>query len=302
VSAPVRRHRRIQPARRGAGRSTRPHAAGALCRYLTRPAPSDERVQLNAVGQVELKLKTPWRDGTMHLVTSPLEFMQRPRLHPTMTASRHSNSTVRCLHGVAKSRSPWRGGVVRRLVWPVAVEWPLPKVQRSVALQDDEWQVPAAAVIEPQNLTGSSQSDPVVHRARLSVRGCAQTLRERTGTSLLAGFIVLASVPAAVLVLLVRIIGVPLALPATLLYFVLLPLGYIAAAVGLRQWGLSRFRSAQAQRTGWRVGAALLALVLLGLLGQLPWIGGWIGFAALLLGLGAIVLQAWPRRRAAGAA
>jgi len=48
-----------------------------LCRYITRPALSDERVQLNAAGQVELKLKTPWRDGTTHLVVSPLEFMQR---------------------------------------------------------------------------------------------------------------------------------------------------------------------------------------------------------------------------------
>jgi hypothetical protein len=45
-------------------------------------------VQLNAAGQVELKLKTPWRDGTTHLVRTPLEFMQRlaelvprPRLH-----------------------------------------------------------------------------------------------------------------------------------------------------------------------------------------------------------------------------
>ncbi len=59
-----------------------------MCRYITRPALSDERVQLNAAGQVELKLKTPWRDGTTHLVMSPLEFMQRlaalvprPRLH-----------------------------------------------------------------------------------------------------------------------------------------------------------------------------------------------------------------------------
>jgi len=48
-----------------------------LCRYITRPALSDERVQLNAAGQVELKLNTPWRDGTTHLVMSPLEFMQR---------------------------------------------------------------------------------------------------------------------------------------------------------------------------------------------------------------------------------
>jgi Putative transposase len=39
-------------------------------------------------GQVVLKLKTPYRDGTSHIVMSPLEFMQRraalvprPRLH-----------------------------------------------------------------------------------------------------------------------------------------------------------------------------------------------------------------------------
>jgi hypothetical protein len=59
-----------------------------LCRYITRPALSDERIQVNAAGQVELELKTPWRDGTTHLLMSPLEFMQRlaalvprPRLH-----------------------------------------------------------------------------------------------------------------------------------------------------------------------------------------------------------------------------
>ncbi|MBC7941459.1 MAG: transposase [Chitinophagaceae bacterium] len=59
-----------------------------LCRYITRPALANERVQTNAAGQVVLKLKTPWRDGTTQLVMSPLEFMQRlaalvprPRLH-----------------------------------------------------------------------------------------------------------------------------------------------------------------------------------------------------------------------------
>ena len=48
-----------------------------LCRDITWPALSDESVQLNAAGRVELKLKTPWRDGTTHLVMSPLEIMQR---------------------------------------------------------------------------------------------------------------------------------------------------------------------------------------------------------------------------------
>jgi hypothetical protein len=48
-----------------------------LCRYITRPALSDEQVQLDAAGRLELKLKTPWRDGTTHLVMTPLVFMQR---------------------------------------------------------------------------------------------------------------------------------------------------------------------------------------------------------------------------------
>ena len=48
-----------------------------LCRHIIRPALSDEPVQLNAAGQVELELKMPWRDETIHLAMSPLEFMQR---------------------------------------------------------------------------------------------------------------------------------------------------------------------------------------------------------------------------------
>jgi hypothetical protein len=47
------------------------------CRYITRPALANERVQDNAAGQVVLKLKTHWDDGTTHLVPSPLEFIQR---------------------------------------------------------------------------------------------------------------------------------------------------------------------------------------------------------------------------------
>ena len=79
-----------------------------LCRYITRPALSDERVQLNAAGQVELKLKTPWRDGTTHLVMSLLEFMQRlvapkPRSlqRPRMTALRRPSLALGCPDWVA---------------------------------------------------------------------------------------------------------------------------------------------------------------------------------------------------------
>jgi len=66
-----------------------------LWRPIPRPALSDERGQFNAAVQVEFKLNTPWRDGTTHLIMSPLEFMQsltapkpRSRLRPRRTALR----------------------------------------------------------------------------------------------------------------------------------------------------------------------------------------------------------------------
>lgn len=48
-----------------------------LCRYITRPAIANERLKLNSAGDVVLQLKSPYQDGTTHIVMSPLEFMQR---------------------------------------------------------------------------------------------------------------------------------------------------------------------------------------------------------------------------------
>ena len=66
-----------------------------LCRCITRPALADDRVQSNAAGQVVLRLKTPWRVGTTHLVMSPLEFMQRL----AALVPRPGRQLIRC-HGV----------------------------------------------------------------------------------------------------------------------------------------------------------------------------------------------------------
>ena len=59
-----------------------------LCRYITRPAIANERLKRNRAGQVMLQLKSAFKDDTIHIVMSPLEFMQRlaallprPRLH-----------------------------------------------------------------------------------------------------------------------------------------------------------------------------------------------------------------------------
>ena len=45
-----------------------------LCRYVARPAVADSRLSLTRQGQVRYSLKTPWRDGTTHVLFEPLDF------------------------------------------------------------------------------------------------------------------------------------------------------------------------------------------------------------------------------------
>ena len=44
-----------------------------LCRTITRPAVSTERMSLTAQGNVRYRLKTPYRDGTTDVVLKPLD-------------------------------------------------------------------------------------------------------------------------------------------------------------------------------------------------------------------------------------
>jgi len=48
-----------------------------LCRYITRPAVSTKRLSLTRNGQVRYELKTPWRNGTTHVIFEPLDFIAR---------------------------------------------------------------------------------------------------------------------------------------------------------------------------------------------------------------------------------
>jgi hypothetical protein len=48
-----------------------------LCRCVSRPPIATERLALTASGQVRYALKTPYRDGTTHLVLEPLDLMAR---------------------------------------------------------------------------------------------------------------------------------------------------------------------------------------------------------------------------------
>jgi hypothetical protein len=62
-----------------------------LCRYVSRPPVAEDRLALTATGHVRYTLKTPYRDGTTHLVLEPLDLMARlaalvpPRRHVAMS-------------------------------------------------------------------------------------------------------------------------------------------------------------------------------------------------------------------------
>jgi hypothetical protein len=48
-----------------------------LCRYISRPAVSEKRLSLTPNGNIRYQLKTPYRDGTTHVIFEPLDFMAR---------------------------------------------------------------------------------------------------------------------------------------------------------------------------------------------------------------------------------
>jgi len=48
-----------------------------LCRYISRPAISEKRLSVTPAGNIRYQLKTPYRDGTSHVVFEPMDFLAR---------------------------------------------------------------------------------------------------------------------------------------------------------------------------------------------------------------------------------
>lgn len=128
--------------------------------------------------------------------------------------------------------------------------------------------------------------------------GVGSVVRGRWALSLLVGFIALVCIPVAALIAMFTVIGVPLALVMIALYLALLLVGYVSAGVSAGEAVLQRWQAARASQTSWRIAAALLGMLAVSLLGRLPWIGGLVVFAAMLLGIGALLMQLVPSRAA----
>lgn len=90
-----------------AGVATKAHQKPKLeriCRYMARPAVSGNRLSILSNGNIRLQLKSPYRDGTTHLIFEPLDFISKlaslippPRMHLTR------------YHGLYAPNSKYRG-------------------------------------------------------------------------------------------------------------------------------------------------------------------------------------------------
>jgi cytoskeletal protein CcmA (bactofilin family) len=114
----------------------------------------------------------------------------------------------------------------------------------------------------------------------------------RFGRSLLTGFILVVVVPAAAILLLVTLIGIPVSLVAMLLYLATLYPGqvFVASWLGSSILRVVRRGTETPPSTVWSL---VLGTVILVLLFAIPY-GGWgIHFVAILIGFGALWLTVW---------
>ncbi len=85
------------------------HKLEHLCRYITRPALANAGLQRHHNGQVVLQLKSPYHDGTTHIVMEPLEFIASasPRsspVRPREGGDHIASASMACSHPRLKLR------------------------------------------------------------------------------------------------------------------------------------------------------------------------------------------------------
>ena len=78
-----------------------------LCRYVTRPAIFLDRLTVRVDGKIQYELKNPFRNGTTHILYSPLDFLSK--LAALVPSPRHN--LVR-YHGIFASNARMRKLIV----------------------------------------------------------------------------------------------------------------------------------------------------------------------------------------------
>lgn len=117
----------------------------------------------------------------------------------------------------------------------------------------------------------------------------ADSIRNKPWTSLGWGAIILFATPIAAIMVCITVIGIPVGLIALALYAIAIYISQVFVGLFIGRWIIGRFRGTESKAI--MVGALALGLVILTLLGLIPYLGFWIGLAVALFGLGAVLVS-----------
>lgn len=127
----------------------------------------------------------------------------------------------------------------------------------------------------------------------------SDTVQSSPGLALALGFGALVAVPALAVLLFMTLLGIPLGLTVLALYPVLLLVGYLVGVAFIAQLAQAALRKDAPASFGWRIGFFALALLLVMLVGRVPFVGGLALGVVAVLGVGACLRDLYRHRQLA---
>lgn len=124
-------------------------------------------------------------------------------------------------------------------------------------------------------------------------REAAATILKKPWQSAGLGIVMLLGVPFAIIVLLVTVIGIPLALLLVFGYVALMLLGYLVAAIFVGDTVLERIGKEKVDSAWWRILFMFLAMLTIAIVKLLPFIGGLAVALLFIAGIGAFTMRSW---------
>lgn len=124
-------------------------------------------------------------------------------------------------------------------------------------------------------------------------REAAAAIRQKPWQSLALGFAMLVGVPVLLVVLVITLIGIPLAVLLAFAYGALLVIGWLVAALFLGDTVLGSIDAKKLDSAWWRALSLLLAIVAIAFVRHVPVVGPLAWGLLFLAGIGAFTLRAW---------
>lgn len=117
-------------------------------------------------------------------------------------------------------------------------------------------------------------------------RGSSEIVRTKTLVSFVYGLAILFLAPIFIIILLISVVGLPLSLITLSVYLTAMYVAKIFVALWLGRLVINRFEATKSD-----VWAVTTGVLLYAIFGTLPYVGLWVKFLAMTLGLGAILLN-----------